>query len=130
MKRIISLLLVLMLFQDFAASQILEPIKWKIDLNETNQEIVFSSTIEPGWHLYNMNLPEGGPISTTFNIEKLEGVKLKGTIEAKTKAIFKKDEVFGMELSWFEKQATFVQKINISDKDSSWHYDFSECCNR
>jgi len=118
MKKITSLLFTLILLPVFAFSQILEPIKWKIELKEASQEIVFTSTIETGWHLYNMNLPEGGPVSTSFNFEKTEGVTLVGKTEAKSKVISKKDEIFGMQLSWYEKQAIFVQKIKITNKEN------------
>ena len=130
MKKITSLLLVLILFPIFVCSQILEPIKWETEYNESRQEIVFSSTIESGWHLYSMNLPEGGPISTTFNFEKIEGVELVGKIEARSKAVAKKDEIFGIQLSWFENQAIFVQKIKITNNQKyeiAGHINYMGC---
>jgi len=99
-------------------AQILEPIKWDIQLKNTagsDQEIVFTANIKNGWHLYNMNLPEGGPVSTSFHFEKIQGATLTGKTVATSKAVHKMDPTFGMELSWFEKNAVFIQKIKVTD---------------
>jgi len=99
-------------------AQIKEPIKWKFQLRNgasLDQEIVFKANIDAGWHLYNQNLPEGGPVSTSFHFDKTQGVKLIGKTISTSKVIRKMDDVFGMELSFFEKEAVFIQKIKITD---------------
>jgi len=99
-------------------AQILEPIKWKIQLKnaaESDPEIVFTAKIDDGWHLYNMNLPEGGPVSTSFHFDKIQGAALSGKTTAISKVIRKMDAVFGMELSWFAREAVFTQKIKVTD---------------
>ena len=114
------LTLFLFLFcQLLSQAQILEPIKWNIQLKnsgKSDKEIIFTAKIDEGWHLYNMNLPQGGPVSTTFHFEKIKGATLNGKTTAISKAINKKDDTFGLELSWFIKEAIFVQKIDVTDK--------------
>lgn len=130
MKKTTLLISALTMFTLFAHSQILEPIKWKVEFSETTKEITFTSEIDQGWHLYDMNLPEGGPVATTFNFEKLTGVKLQGSIIKKSKPISKKDEIFGMDLSWYENKAVFVQKLTIQDINSysiEGHVNFMGC---
>ena len=113
----------LMFFSIFLAcqllsqAQILEPIKWNIQLKpgESYQEIVFKASIESGWHLYHMDLPDGGPVPTTFHFEKTEGAKLIGKTTATSKVIKKYDATFAMDLSWFEKEAIFIQKVQVTD---------------
>jgi thiol:disulfide interchange protein len=129
-----ALLFSLMLFATSCLySQILEPIKWKIQIKsttETESQVVFSATIDEGWHLYNMNLPEGGPVSTSFHFEKIQGAKLLGKTVAQTPAVHKKDEIFGMELSWFVHKALFIQKLIITNKDQfqlEGHIEFMGC---
>ena len=67
MKRITYICL-LALMALVVQAQILTPVKWKIKLDDKNgaveKEILFTATADKGWHLYDMNLPEGGPIST------------------------------------------------------------------
>ena len=64
MKKLFSILL--LVFATLAVqAQIHQPVKWKIKLEDSKtaeKEIVFTATIEKGWHLYDMNLPEGGPV--------------------------------------------------------------------
>jgi thiol:disulfide interchange protein len=114
--------LILFLFffcQFLSQAQILEPIKWHIQLKnsgKSDKEIIFTAKIDEGWHLYNMNLPQGGPVSTTFHFEKIKGATLNGKTTAISNAINKKDDTFGLELSWFIKEAIFVQKIDVTDK--------------
>ena len=62
-------------------AQIQEPVKFKTEmktLSANEAEIIFSGAVENGWHIYSTDLPEGGPISATFNIDKIEKVKLTG----------------------------------------------------
>jgi len=106
------------LFQFTIQAQILEPIKWNIQLKDgagSEMEIVFAANIDAGWHLYNMDLPQGGPVATSFHFEKKQGLELVGKTYSTSKVVRKKDEIFGMELSWFERKAVFVQKIKVTD---------------
>ena len=79
MKKLFSILL--LVFVTLAVqAQIHQPVKWKIKLEDSKtaeKEIVFTATIEKGWHLYDMNLPEGGPVSTSFTFETLQGAELQ-----------------------------------------------------
>lgn len=117
MKRIISIWI--LLFVVIAAqAQILTPVKWKIELDDTGaaeKAIVFTATNDPGWHLYDMNLPEGGPVSTSFTFETLEGAELIGTPESSIQPTTVYDELFGMELRWYGGTVSFTQKFRVTD---------------
>ena len=106
----------------FVNAQIIEPIKWKFstsDISESEKELVFKASIEKGWHLYGTELPEGGPIATEFIFENVKGAKLIGKPKANKTPIFKFDNQFEMELNWYEDDVTFVQKIQLIEKDYS-----------
>ena len=117
MKRFVSLLM--LTFMALAVqAQILTPVKWKIQLEDSGtaeKTLVFSATLDAGWHLYDMNLPEGGPISTSFSFENLTGAKAVGTPVASKEATKVFDEQFQMELRWFAGEVTFRQKIEVTD---------------
>lgn len=118
MKRITSICL-LAIFTLMAQAQILTPVKWKIKLDDKNgaaeKEITFTATADKGWHLYDMNLPEGGPISTSFTFETLTGAETIGqpTASATPTTVF--DEQFQMDLRWYAGSVTFTQKIKVTD---------------
>lgn len=117
MKRFFGLLL-LTLVALTAQAQIHTPVKWKIKLEDTGKpekEIVFTATLQKGWHMYDMNLPEGGPVSTSFNFEIIKGAELVGKPVSTTKPTTVFDEQFDMELRWFANTVSFVQKIKITD---------------
>ena len=77
MKKILFSLIVSFLVLTVYA-QIQEPVKFKTELKNisaTEVEIVFTASIEPGWHVYSTDLGDGGPISATFNTDKLTGAE-------------------------------------------------------
>mgnify|MGYP000842390533 FL=1 len=99
-------------------AQIQEPVKFKTELktiSDTEAQIVFTGNIEAGWHVYSTDLPSGGPISATFNVEKIQGAELMGKLTPQGKEIENFDKVFEMKLRYFENTATFVQKFKITD---------------
>ena len=116
---IIALFILSLFTSYFAQAQIVEPVKWefKTKITGTNTaDLQFVATIDRGWHLYSMHLPEGGPMPTEFKFEKLNGVQLVGTLTEPTpREVF--DEMFQMKVKYFDNTATFVQKIKFtSDK--------------
>ena len=109
------LLMVLGLISAFA--QIQDPVQFKYEwkvLSDTEAQIVFTGAIDEGWHVYSTNLPDGGPISATFNVEQIEGLELDGKMMPEGKEIESFDKVFDMKLRYFEEKAVFVQKLKIT----------------
>ena len=116
-KFLLSRLLIIMAWLPSFA-QIQEPVKFKTELktiSDTEAQIVFTGNIDAGWHVYSTDLPSGGPISATFNVEKIQGAELMGKLTPQGKEIENFDKVFEMKLRYFENTATFVQKFKITD---------------
>ena len=65
-------------------------------------EIVFNGKIQSGWHVYSTGLGADGPISATFNVNKMDGVELVGKLQARGNEISKFDPLFEMKLRYFE----------------------------
>lgn len=128
-----GILFLVMLLGLSVQAQILEPIHWDVKLkpvNQTDYQIVYHAAIDEGWHLYNMNLPEGGPVSTSFEIEVKQGLNLVGKTVAKGKPIVQKDPQFDMVLSWFVNDAVFIQNIKVTDPKAfelKGHVQFMAC---
>lgn len=115
-KFFLSCLLIVMALLP-AVAQIQEPVKFKAELktiSDTEAQIVFTGKIDAGWHVYSTDLPSGGPISATFNAEKIEGAELVGKLTPQGKEIEDFDKVFEMKLRYFEHTATFIQKLKIT----------------
>ena len=116
MKRmILSLLMGLIVLA--AQGQMVNPVHFSSQLKmlKGNEgEIVFSATIDDGWHVYSTDMGNDGPISATFNVEKMEGVETVGKLQPRGQVTKQYDKMFGMELRFFEKKAQFVQKVRFT----------------
>lgn len=118
MKKYIPLLFLFVLLTQFAAGQIFEPISWSHELkitSKTTGEIIHKATIEDKWHLYGMNIPKGGPRPTVIAYENLVNAELVGKVTSTSKLLEVMDPNFNMKLSWYAKEAVFVQKISFTD---------------
>ncbi len=109
--------LILTMFCFPVTAQIQEPVKFKTEwkeLSANEAEIVFSATIEKGWHVYSTEIGEGGPTPATFNIDKIEGAELIGKLTPIGNEIKQMDPIFEMEVKYFEDVAKFSQKIKLT----------------
>ena len=105
-----------------AQAQIQEPVKFKTELKTLSgaeAEIVFTGTIDAGWHVYSTDLGDGGPISATFNVEKMSGAEVVGKLTPRGKEVSDFDKLFEMKVRYFEKTAQFIQKIKFTGSDYS-----------
>ena len=102
-----------------AAAQFQTPVKFSVKQNkisDTEVELVFTGQIDAGWHVYTTDIPEDGPTRAEITLEKQQGVKTKGKLKTKGKVHKAMDEMFGMELSYMEGTATFVQTLTITEE--------------
>ena len=101
-------------------AQMQDPVKFKAEwkeLSANEAEIVFTGTIDAGWHVYSTDLEEGGPTSATFNVDEIKGAEPVGKLVPGAGEIEKMDPIFSMQVRYFEKSATFTQKIRLTGGD-------------
>ena len=114
--------------------QIERPVTWSFEQKagkDKDIQFIFKATIDKPWHIYGMNLPSGGPISTSIHFNKSAGIKLVGKPTSASKLNEAYDKNFDMKLSWYETQAVFVQKAVVTDAKAfavSGYVEFM-CCN-
>lgn len=115
MKRGLSLIL-LTLFTFLGYTQIEDPVKWTYDkkeLGNNEYSLLFKAKIDKGWHLYSQFLPsDDGPIATSFTFEKNDNYKLIGKV-TEPEPHHEYDPNFDMELTYFENEVVFTQKIKV-----------------
>ena len=100
-----------------ANAQMVDPVHFSSQLKMLSgdeAEIIFSATIDDGWHVYSTDMGDDGPISATFNKVKMEGCETVGKLQPRGNVVKQFDKLFNMELRFFEKKATFVQKIRFT----------------
>ena len=131
MKKILTIFLSV-LVTVAAHAQMMEPVHFSSELKiltGDQAEIVFSATIDDGWHVYSTDLGNDGPISATFNMVKMEGAETVGKLRPRGNEIKQFDKMFNMELRFFEKKATFVQKIRFTkpEYDIDCYLEYGTC---
>ena len=98
-------------------AQVFEPVKWSTSvekISETEFNLISTATIDAGWHLYSQDVPENGPVPTSFIYDD-EGGKIKvmgNTMEEEGHTV--DDPVFEMRIKYFENKAVFKQKIELN----------------
>jgi thiol:disulfide interchange protein DsbD len=98
------------------AAQILDPIDWQFSqeqVGENEVDLVFTAVIEDNWHLYSQELPEGGPIATSFTFTESGSFERSGEVLEVTEGEVKFDPSFGIDLKMFSQEAVFKQRIKI-----------------
>lgn len=96
------------------SAQIFDPVTWEFSYEKKGDgkyEIVFTATIEKESHIYALEIPDNGPIPTSFTFDSLPGFKLDGKPFEVTEAEEKFDEAFGFKIKTFSNKAEFRQKI-------------------
>ena len=117
MKKILSLIVLLQMITVLAFAQMVDPVKWSHKVQANGQELVvsFTANIDRGFHLYSMDIPDGGPQKTEFTYEKLTGAKTAGPVKVTNGKLIKKhDEAFDMDLAYWENTVTFEQKFKLT----------------
>ena len=113
--------------------QDIEPVEWEYDLNKINDteyNISFTASILDGWKLYSQFSPDEGALPTTFRF-------INNTSDFEADELFNEDDyivgfdnVFKMDLFYYENEANFNQNIKLLDKDLNQikvEIDYSSC---
>jgi DsbC/DsbD-like thiol-disulfide interchange protein len=114
MKRILFLA-ALFVMSTGAFAQIEAPVKWSYaskKISSTEAVVFIKATIQKGWHIYSLNLKDGGPIKTSFEFPASKEYSLIGKASEPT-PLTKYEKTFTMNVSYFENSVVFQQKIRL-----------------
>lgn len=121
MKKLSLLIAVVLFTITGVVAQIHQPVKWSTAVKKINDKegvIFIKATVDQGWHIYGLNVPDGGPISTTFTINPTKEFTLNGKVAAPApKSKYEKD--FKMNVPYYEKEVVFQQKVNLTGKSAT-----------
>ena len=113
-KSVLTLFVFLISFT--AVSQMQDHISWNYSTKRTSSteaDLILKASIDKGWHLYGQYFDEGGPIRLKFEFEESKNFKIVGKVIETPKPKEVLDEVFEIKVQYFERTATFTQKIKI-----------------
>ncbi|MBN2742473.1 MAG: thioredoxin family protein [Marinilabiliaceae bacterium] len=104
-----------------ASAQIVQPVKWAFSLKSIDAqhvEVVAMATMDKGWHVYGMHLPDGGPVPTRLVVEVSDGIELVGSVTDRPAAVEVFDKTFDMKVSYYKGTVWLTQKIKIAQSQS------------
>lgn len=111
----IFIILLNFLFPVTLAAQEKFPVSVKVEskkISGTEYDIVFTTTIDEGWHQYSLKEVPDGPRPTYIEFKKSADYELVGPVkESKPHETF--DKIFEVNVYYFEKSATFTQRIKL-----------------
>ncbi len=92
-----------------------EPVTFEdnISVNGSEGTIEFEAYIEPGYHLYSTDIPEGGPVPMSVTYRTVEGAEIVGELVPGDGAVTEMDAMFEMMVSHFSDNALFTQKVKL-----------------
>jgi len=102
-------------FQLFA--QVKNPVKWTFESKQDGADVTFffNAEIEVGWHLYDTELPDGGPIKTSIHFADSTQFELAADLGKEPRAEETFDKNFNMTIKYFTRQVTLSQKVKLKD---------------
>ncbi|WP_299128948.1 cytochrome c biogenesis protein CcdA [uncultured Winogradskyella sp.] len=110
--------LLLVCFSFTLQAQILEPVKWKSEvekISDTEFNLIFKAQIDDGWYIYSQNkIDEDGfaPVTYFDFVDAGKAYTLEGgTSEPDVKPIF--DDIFEENVVKFKEKAMFKQRVKV-----------------
>jgi thiol:disulfide interchange protein DsbD len=100
----------------------LDPAKWSLELQPpaaapgSTVTARLEAKIEPGWHLYSLTTPAGGPIPTTIRLADNPAIERFRVLEPKPKRA--RDPVFNLDVETYEGNPVFLIEIGTK-KDAT-----------
>lgn len=115
MKKLLFIIVVVLAFVNSKA-QIIDPVKWTTKIEKKSQNnyvLIFNGIIEKEWHMYSQYTADGGALPLEISFKNKEGnYELVGKAkESKTQTVF--NDVFGVNETYFEKNAKITQEIQV-----------------
>jgi hypothetical protein len=108
-------------FLFFAGNPAIKPeskvVKWTFEVRkkaDKEYDLVFKAHIADGFHIYSQHIGPDGPIPTSFTFQPSGNYKRVDSVMEVSGAVKKHDENFDMDLTYFVKEAEFVQHIQFS----------------
>ena len=98
-----------------AKAQIESHVKWSYGarrISPTEAVVFLRATIDDKWHIYGLDVKDGGPIKTSFTFTPSKEYSLNGVATQPT-PIKKYETTFKMDVTYFEKSVTFQQKVKL-----------------
>ncbi len=100
-----------------AASPETTPVRWRTIVKTTGPDtgtVTFKALVAQGWHLYGLEVPEGGPKPTSFNLSGSQDITFTGEPVPSREPLKVNDPLFGMTLTWWDANVEFTVPFKVT----------------
>lgn len=101
-----------------ANAQLQSHAKWNFAIEKISDkqlQLVLTTTLDSGWHIYSSQMEDGGPQKTIVNVAPGKSLKVAEQTTEFGKLIEKYDSSFNITLRYYPHQAAFKRVIDITD---------------
>ncbi|MBN2480612.1 MAG: thioredoxin family protein [Bacteroidales bacterium] len=121
MKRFFLFLFSVSLSGGLMTAQVINPVSWELSVRNVDSEnvrLMFRARITSPWHMYGLNIPDGGPIPTTIHFHDASGFIVAARPDQTPEPEIVNDPIFNMTLELHSNEVTFSQMIRKTSTDS------------
>ena len=103
-----------------------DPVKWSAQARQTDTntyDVILKADIQDSWKLYDVNLPDGGPLSTVLLWKNATALGALQGNEPKTGY----DVIFEMDLSYYTNELIWIQSVTTEAATIELHIEYQAC---
>lgn len=108
----------LLLISKFGFSQT-NVVSWSYSakkIDDRTYELRIAASVQSSWHIYSQTTPQGGPLPTKFQYNKNPLITLGGKTNEKGRLVKKYEDVFDIDVKYFDGNVVFTQLIKLKGK--------------
>lgn len=112
-----TLALILALVASAAAPATTSPVRWRTSIrmtSDTEGVVTFKALVAQGWHLYALELPQGGPRPTRIDLSASTGLEYTTPVTPSRAPLSADDPMFGLTLSWWDSNVSFSAHFRLT----------------
>lgn len=97
--------------------QAAEPVRWRTIVRMTSPTegtVTFKALVASGWHLYGLELPQGGPRPTRIDLGESTGIEFTSPVTPSKTPVTTEDPMFGLTLTWWDSNVNFTAPFRLT----------------
>ena len=98
----------------------IDPVKWNFEIEKMDEntfQVHFKASMEKNWVIYSQYTSQGGPLPTEFSFDQNPSIDLVEDVIELDEPKVQFDALFEIDVTKFEKEAHFVQKIQTKSEN-------------
>lgn len=115
--RLLLILIAAIAVTAVSAQDSVVPVRWRTVVKMTSPtegKVTFRALVAQGWHLYGLEIPQGGPKATRFDLGASTGIEFTSPVQPSREPLTVDDPLFGMSLTWWDSNVNFTVPFRLT----------------